>query len=148
MTARDKEKRSSILALLEAVSDYDQTASEAKESLEADGVDVSSFLARVQQAVDVKRKQELQAFVVKRFNALRRAPGMFAYTREAFAAQVWTLLDLLGVESRLLMVKTFGEPGKCSADIDKLVAEVDDVWARALVDEAMALAGLEVGHGT
>lgn len=57
MTNRDKEKRDGILALLEAVSDYDQTADEAKKSLEADGVDVSKFLARVQQAVDAKKKE-------------------------------------------------------------------------------------------
>src|SRR5688572_22198304 len=57
MTNRDKEKRDGILALLEAVSDYDQTADEAKKSLEAEGVDVSTFLARVQQAVDAKKKE-------------------------------------------------------------------------------------------
>ncbi len=62
MTNRDKEKGDGILALLEAVSDIDQTASEAKESLEADGVDVSSFLARVQQAVDAKKKQKRLAW--------------------------------------------------------------------------------------
>jgi len=58
MTERDKEKRDGILALLEAASDYDQTADEAKESLEAEGVDVSAFLARVQQAVDEKKIEE------------------------------------------------------------------------------------------
>ena len=58
MTERDKEKRDGILALLEAASDYDQTADEAKVSLEGEGVNVSAFLARVQQAVDEKKKEE------------------------------------------------------------------------------------------
>lgn len=62
MTKRDKEKRDGILALLEAVSDYDQTANEAKESLEAEGVDVSAFLARVQQAVGAKKKEDRLAW--------------------------------------------------------------------------------------
>lgn len=58
MTKRDKEKRDGVLALLEVASDYDQTAEEAKESLEAEGIDVPAFLARVQQAVDAKKQEE------------------------------------------------------------------------------------------
>lgn len=90
--------------------------------------------------------ESFQPFAVKRLSALRRAPRMFAYTREAFAAQVTTLLDLLGVEHKAVsafMIRTFGVPHTCAADTAKLCTEVDDTWAQALVDEAMALAGLE-----
>lgn len=58
MTKREKDQRDGILALLEAVSDYDRTAEEASESLASEGVNVSAFLARVQQAVDAKKKEE------------------------------------------------------------------------------------------
>jgi predicted AAA+ superfamily ATPase len=58
MTKRDKDERDEILALLEHVADYEQSVDEAREELAADGVNVSAFLARVQSAVDVQKKEE------------------------------------------------------------------------------------------
>jgi hypothetical protein len=62
MTKRDEAQRHGVLALLEAVSDYDVSAEEARESLRNEGVDVAAFLARVQQAVDAKEKDERLAW--------------------------------------------------------------------------------------
>jgi hypothetical protein len=43
-----------------------------------------------------------RTFAIERLRALRRAPSMFAYTREAFAVQVALLLELLDVDTRTL----------------------------------------------
>jgi hypothetical protein len=83
-------------------------------------------------------------FVIERLRALRRTPGMWAYTREAFAAQIWLLLELVGVEYRSLFEKTFKVPHTCAADTAKLAERLDDSWAQALVNEAAKLAGLEL----
>lgn len=44
-----------VLALLEDIADYAQTPDEAQEELVDDGVSVSAFLSRVQQAVDQQK---------------------------------------------------------------------------------------------
>jgi hypothetical protein len=62
MIDRDKEGREGILALLEDVADHDQTPEEAREELAGDGVNVSAFLARVQEAVDQQKKEERLAW--------------------------------------------------------------------------------------
>jgi hypothetical protein len=58
MTKRDKGAREDVLALLEDVADHDQTPDEAREELAGDSVNVSAFLARVQQTVDQQNKEE------------------------------------------------------------------------------------------
>lgn len=58
MTKRDKGAREDVLALLEDVADHDQTPDEAREELAGDRVNVSAFLARVQQTVDQQNKEE------------------------------------------------------------------------------------------
>lgn len=83
-------------------------------------------------------------FAVERLRGLRRTPRMWAFTREAFAAQVLLLLELLDAPVVPLMQKAFRVPHTCAADPDKLIAEVDDDWARAFIDDAVALAGLEL----
>ena len=62
MSERDKEGREDVLALLEDVADHDQTPEEAQEELLGDGVNVSAFLARVQQVVDQQKKDERLAW--------------------------------------------------------------------------------------
>jgi|ERR1022692_48395 hypothetical protein len=62
MTKRDKEDREDVLALLEDVADHDQTPEEAQQELLGDGVNVSAFLARVQQAMDHQKKDERLAW--------------------------------------------------------------------------------------
>lgn len=81
----------------------------------------------------------LRTYVVEKLAQLRRTPLAFAVTQEAFAAQALILLDLVGVDSRRLLAKHFGEPGLCSVDLGKLVALVEPAWAYALIDEAYAL---------
>jgi hypothetical protein len=83
-------------------------------------------------------------FAIDRLRALWRTPTLWAATREAFAAQVALLLELLDVDPRVLVQKAFKVPHTCAADRDKLTAPVDDDWARAFVDEAAKLAGLEL----
>jgi hypothetical protein len=58
MTKREKDQRDGVLALLDNTADHDQTADEASAELVADGVNVSAFLARVQRAVDAKKKEK------------------------------------------------------------------------------------------
>lgn len=82
-------------------------------------------------------------FALERLRALRARPCMWAATREAFAAQVILLLELLDVAAVPLMQKEFRVPHTCAADRDKLIAPVDDDWAHAFINEAAALAGLE-----
>lgn len=84
-----------------------------------------------------------RAFAIDRLCALQRAPGMWAHTREAFAAQVALLLELLDVDPRKLVQREFEVPHTCAADPAKLVAPVDDLWARGFIDQALALAGIE-----
>jgi hypothetical protein len=122
MTNRDKEKRDGILALLEAVSDYDQTASEAKESLEADGVDVSTFLARVQQSVDAKKKEGRLAWQ-------REAQAK----RERFASTQEDLLPFANLNrSELEAAVAAGE----RAVFMKFQENTDDDLRRILADRA------------
>lgn len=85
--------------------------------------------------------QDLRARAIERLRALRRTPRMWARTREAFVAQVAVLLDLLGSEGRIVH-DVFKVPGTSAADVASLVAEVDDVWARRLLDEAVVRAGI------
>ena len=86
----------------------------------------------------------MRTFVADRLRVLRRTPQMWSYTREAFAAQVSVLLQLIEVDDRPLHRKIFGIPGTSAADPDKLMARVDDAWAGVYVDEAAALAKLEL----
>lgn len=96
-------------------------------------------------------------FALELLRALRARPQMTAHTREAFAAQVVLLLELLDVSAtggcsispeaiRDLHMKTFRVPGTCAADRDKLIAEVDDDWARAFIDDAMKLASRQLNR--
>jgi len=84
MTERDKDDRDGILALLEDVADHDQTAEEAQEELAGDGVNVSTFLARIQQTVDRQTKEERLAWRreaqknVEAFARSQNAAGRFA----------------------------------------------------------------------
>ncbi|MBV8758833.1 MAG: hypothetical protein JO257_16210 [Deltaproteobacteria bacterium] len=58
MTKQDKDEAKRILALLADAAEHEQTAEEAEQELIADGVNVTGFLARVQQAVQQKQKEE------------------------------------------------------------------------------------------
>jgi hypothetical protein len=62
MTRRDKENREDVLALLEDIADHDQTPEEAQEELSGEGVNVSSFLAKIQQGINQQRKDERLAW--------------------------------------------------------------------------------------
>ena len=78
---------------------------------------------------------------------LRDRPRVFAYTREAFVAHVSMLLELSGVAAsawRTFLHKHFKVPGTCAVNVELLVAEVDDAWARAFVEEAATLALLDI----
>lgn len=86
-------------------------------------------------------------FVVERLRALRRTPRMWACTREAFAAQVALLLEFVGTDPRHLMQKFFFKvPHMCKVDVEKFKTEVDDTWARELINEAAALAELDLAQ--
>lgn len=70
---------------------------------------------------------------------------MQAFTREAYVVQVVLLFDLLGALPELLREKEqkeFKVPGTCGADRDKLIAPVDDEWARAFLDDVLESTGL------
>lgn len=82
-----------------------------------------------------------ETFVVERLRALRRTPRMWAFTREAFAAQVALLLELVDAPQHQVY-KCFLTPGTNGASVTEFTKEVDDTWAHALVDEAAVLAGL------
>lgn len=62
MNEQEKDGRDGILTLLDDVADHHQTPEEAQAELTGDGVNVSAFLARVQQAVDRQRKEERLAW--------------------------------------------------------------------------------------
>src|SRR5207244_9502115 len=76
--------REDVLALLEDIADHDQTPEEAQDELASDGVNVSAFLARVQQAVDHLKKEERLAWKreaqknVEAFNNSQDVRGRFA----------------------------------------------------------------------
>lgn len=89
MTRGDKEDREDILALLEDIADHDQTPEEAQDELAADGVNVSAFLARVQQAVDQQKQEERLAWKreaqrnVEAFRKSQDVRGRFAAMNRA-----------------------------------------------------------------
>ncbi len=80
--------------------------------------------------------------VIEKLSDLRKRPDMFAYTREAFVAQVALLLDLLGMKPRIYEV--FKVSGTNAADVASLVARIDAVWGRALIDDVTSRVGLEL----
>jgi len=71
---------------------------------------------------------------------------MYAATREAFVAQILLLLELLDEHEavRELHQKEFKVSGTCAADRAKLIAPVEDDWARAFVRDALQLASLQL----
>lgn len=77
MTEQDKDARR-LLALLVEATEYEQTPEEADAELVADGVNVSAFLARVQEAVKQQKKTERLAWRVE----ARRNAEQFAKTSE------------------------------------------------------------------
>jgi hypothetical protein len=89
----------------------------------------------------VQSVQEIRTFVIERLSALRRTPCMWAYTREAYFAQIVLLVELVGAT---LTYKFFRVPGTCGVNVSALVEKVDDAWAHAQVDDAAILAGLEL----
>lgn len=80
--------------------------------------------------------------VVEMLSDLRRRPMMFACTREAFAAQVATLLAVADIASAFVY-DVFKVPGSCVYDAS-ILSPVDDNWARALIDDVAARTGLEL----
>lgn len=70
----------------------------------------------------------LDKAVTLRIEALRRAPLMFAYTREAFVAQLVLLLDLLDLDGRLLYKEFFSEKDTCR--VVNLSVTLDEIFVR------------------
>jgi ferredoxin-NADP reductase len=78
MTKRDKDESKRILALLVDAADHEQTAEEAEEELLADGVNLTTFLASVHQAVQQQQKVDRLAW----HHEARRNADEFAQTKQ------------------------------------------------------------------
>ena len=71
-------------------------------------------------------------------STIRHRPQMFASMREAFVAQVWAVVFMVGVDADMqdFYKKALGRQGSAVLGLD---AEVGTEWARGVIDEAVAL---------
>jgi len=72
------------------------------------------------------------------FGALRKAPGHWATTRETFIGRIDTLLQLRlsDVALRAFWRRHVAVRGAAYIDLD---LPIDDIWARTVADDALAL---------
>ncbi len=86
---------------------------------------------------------DIDKFIKERIHGMQKAPLMWTYTREAFAAQLCVLLELYdqnnyGDETtRKFMEEFFGWPGSSIViDADK---KADDLWCNKIMNRAKQL---------
>lgn len=81
-------------------------------------------------------------FIKYKILTLEEAPLMWAVTREAFAVQIWMLLELYiknNIETAVIFMRDLFEVPGTNHVVTGLVIEVTEDWCREVVNKAKKL---------
>lgn len=84
--------------------------------------------------------RDIKLHALELLDKMHTAPAMWAYTKEAFVAQVAIILDFTGdMSGQDFMRKMFPRPSNMTVLVTTLTGPFEDSWAREVVNYAKPL---------